>query len=116
MPQPKKGRTENIIHFLDTIERQNNAVCEVLAEHSASLKTIISSFWNTPKYIKQFPIKSEESLCKWEEDITEENKNEMVKTVTTIMGEKGLMKGLPLIISPKILLMYNLSGTHNKKA
>ncbi|KAI8124159.1 hypothetical protein CVS40_5178 [Lucilia cuprina] len=39
----------------------------------------------------------------------------MVKTVTTIMGEKGLMKGLPLIISPKILLTYNLSGTHKKK-
>ncbi|KAI8121707.1 hypothetical protein CVS40_7336 [Lucilia cuprina] len=70
------------LKYKDTIERQNNAVCEVLAEHSASLKTIISSFWNTPKYIKQFPIKSEESLCKWEDDINEENKNEMTVFVT----------------------------------
>ncbi|KNC22597.1 hypothetical protein FF38_00155 [Lucilia cuprina] len=72
------------IKVKNTIERQNNAVCEVLAEHSASLKTIISSFWNTPKYIKQFPIKSEESLCKWEEDITEENKNEMARQSKTL--------------------------------
>ncbi|KNC29186.1 hypothetical protein FF38_07024 [Lucilia cuprina] len=101
--------------MFEKIEKQNNGVCEVLAEHSVCLKSIVSSFWNTPKYIKQFPIKSEEELLKWEDGINEENKDEMVKTLNAIMGEKGLCKGLPLIIHKKLLLKYNLNGTHNKK-
>lgn len=31
------------------------------------------------------------------------------------MGSKGIIKGLNLIISPQILLNYNLNGTNNKK-
>lgn len=31
------------------------------------------------------------------------------------MAEKGVIKGLPYVIAPKVLLNYNLNGTHNKK-
>lgn len=38
-----------------------------------------------------------------------------VRTITHIVGEKGLLKGLSSLISDKILLQYNMEGIHNKK-
>ncbi|KNC22617.1 hypothetical protein FF38_01627 [Lucilia cuprina] len=68
-PKKSKHSTSTDIHIIKN--------CEVLAEHSVCLKSIVFSFWNTPKYIKQFPIKSEEELLKWEDGINEENKDKI---------------------------------------
>lgn len=43
------------------------------------------------------------------------NKIFQIKAVTTIMGEKGIVKALHLIIAQKVLIEYNLEGLHNKK-
>lgn len=108
-----------------------------MAENNTGIKTVLDSFWKKPKHGKLFPISSSEELLSWNESINEENKDEMVnklffnnlfkfnkqfnillfqvKTITAIIGEKGLIKGLPLIINEEILFEYNMEGIHGKK-
>lgn len=61
------------------IKNQNENLSSILAEQTVSVQSIIKSYWQTPKYVLLFPIKSDDELLVWENKIEDENKQDMVK-------------------------------------
>ncbi|KAI8125589.1 hypothetical protein CVS40_4497 [Lucilia cuprina] len=79
--------------LLDKLSNQNINVSNILAEQT------------------RFPVGSEDELKEWEND----NKCGMIHAVKCLLGKGGIRKNLKLILSPHLILSYNLHGTHNKK-
>ncbi|XP_037812754.1 uncharacterized protein LOC119604291 isoform X2 [Lucilia sericata] len=62
----------------NTILHQNKIICNDMTEQNMGIQTILELFWKKPKFIELFPISSNDDLISWEENITKDNKDEMV--------------------------------------
>ncbi|XP_037811322.1 uncharacterized protein LOC124420337 [Lucilia cuprina] len=101
--------------LLDKLSNQNINVSNILAEQTVALKSTITSLWQNPKHLQRFPVGSEDELKEWENAIDNDNKCGMIHAVKCLLGKGGIRKNLKLILSPHLILSYNLHGTHNKK-
>ncbi|KNC21347.1 hypothetical protein FF38_13060 [Lucilia cuprina] len=108
-----KSESTSQNHLIDKIVNQN--VGKILAEQTVALKSTITSLWDNPKHLERFPIETNDALQDWENYINDENKSRMIHAVKIIVGKSGLRKNLKLVLSPNLIINYNLHGSHTKK-
>ncbi|KAM7362686.1 uncharacterized protein ACRADG_013265 [Cochliomyia hominivorax] len=94
------------------IKNQNILVLDVLTENTDAIEKSINK---NPKYIKMFPIKTRQELEDIEESINEQNEKEFICSIRAIAGYRGLKKGLADIMTPRLLVDFNVDGSHNKQ-
>ncbi|XP_073838210.1 uncharacterized protein [Musca autumnalis] len=112
----RKIDEENHKLLREKIENQNIVISKLLAEQSVLLKSIVKESNATiSTFMKKFPITSEEGLREIDLLINDENKDEIIAVIRHLLGKKGIIKSMPLIIEPSLLLQYNYSGLNKKK-
>ncbi|XP_065363786.1 uncharacterized protein LOC135957054 isoform X2 [Calliphora vicina] len=98
---------------LKEIRNQNALILDALSENNVALKDFLKD--RNPKYIKTFPINRIEELNDLERNINESNEKEYISSIRAIAGKRGLKKGLTDILSHKLLVDFNVEGSHNKQ-
>ncbi|XP_046808828.1 uncharacterized protein LOC124420169 isoform X2 [Lucilia cuprina] len=112
----KKQMKENhdiLTAQLTRIQNHNDLFLNTLCENTIAIKNTLKD--KNPKHTKMFPISTLKELKQLEENICDENEKEYISSVRAITGNRGLMKGLSDIISPKLLVDFNVDGSHNKE-
>ncbi|XP_065363357.1 uncharacterized protein LOC135956715 [Calliphora vicina] len=94
------------------IKNQNTMVLNVLSENTDAIEKSLNK---NPKYLKMFPISTINQLNEIEDSINEQNEKEFISSIRAIAGQRGLKKGLSDIMTPKLLVEFNVDGSHNKQ-
>ncbi|KAI8124860.1 hypothetical protein CVS40_4869 [Lucilia cuprina] len=98
---------------LARIQNHNELFMNTLSENTVAIRNSLKD--KCPKHIKMFPITTLKDLKELEENISEENEKEYISSIRAITGNRGLKKGLSDIVSPKVLVDFNVDGSHNKE-
>ncbi|XP_037806700.1 uncharacterized protein LOC119600513 [Lucilia sericata] len=103
---------EILKHQMRDIKNQNTLVLNVLSENTDAIEKSLNK---NPRFLKIFPISTIEQLNEIEENINEQNEKDYISSIRAIAGQRGLKKGLSDIMTPKLLVEFNVDGSHNKQ-
>ncbi|KAI8128656.1 hypothetical protein CVS40_1902 [Lucilia cuprina] len=65
-------------------------------------------------FARRFPLDSIEDLKKFELEIDEDNKENIINIIQSLLSPQGIMKNVINILSDKIIMESNVDGHHNK--
>ncbi|KNC25534.1 hypothetical protein FF38_12954 [Lucilia cuprina] len=103
---------EILKHQMRDIKNQNTLVLNVLSENTDAIEKSLNK---NPRFLKIFPISTIEQLNEIEDNINEQNEKDYIASIRAIAGQRGLKKGLSDIMTPKLLVEFNVDGSHNKQ-
>ncbi|XP_037809955.1 uncharacterized protein LOC119602483 [Lucilia sericata] len=107
----------------ETILKQNEFIISLLSKQTGMLEENIETERNlsqlhygkkVSQFAKRFPLESIDDLKKFELEIDEENKGNIINTIQSLLSPQGIMKNVVNILSDNIIMESNMDGHHNK--
>ncbi|XP_023293751.2 uncharacterized protein LOC111676964 [Lucilia cuprina] len=107
----------------ETLMQQNNYIISLLTKQSGMLEENIEIERNFSQvhygkkishFARRFPLDSIEDLKKFELEIDEDNKENIINIIQSLLSPQGIMKNVINILSDKIIMQSNVDGHHNK--